>query len=162
MRVLSVFSFNIFHQMLNCSFHKCLKFDVQSQHARMYTLMQTLFHSDMCLNALYLSVSFCPFDTDLQHFPHWEKKQNTYSGFWEGSALKPQEDHTLAENCSIAIIRMNSVWPFAVLSGRGTQLDLTAGELSALGDSQFSYSFPLLAAVILTQLATDRNICSEL
>ena len=74
-----------------------------------------------------------------------------------------RKDHTLAKNYSIAIMRIKSVGTFAVLSGRGTRLDFVPpGELPAIGDSQFSHSFPLLARVPLTQLRTDRNICSVL
>lgn len=139
--------------MSNCFFLTVPRFDSQRWHVHVHTLTQTLFKWDMCL-----SVSICHFYTDLHcFFSHWKK--DIVSGSWGSSGLEPQEDHTLAGNHSSAIIiRMNSFWPLA--SGKGSQLDLAPGVLPALSDSQFSYSVPHLARVVLNKLATDHNICS--
>lgn len=51
---------------------------------------------------------FAPLTQIYTASPPSEKKTLTVV-FWEGSALKPREDHTLAQNNSIAIIRRNGV-----------------------------------------------------
>lgn len=128
---------NIFHKMSNCSF--------SSVHAANTISVR---HVLKCLH--FYTDFHCLFSCWKRHW-HWFLRE--FSSWTTGGP------HTNREKSSIVIIGMNSVWPFAVVSGRGTQLDLVPGVLLAHDDSQFSYSVPHLALGILTQLAADHNIC---
>lgn len=91
-----------------------------------------------------------------------KKKKNSESGFWGRFYSLTTAGPHISRELLHRYFKNEQCLTVSCPQWKGDLVGSSPAELLALGDSQFSYSFPRLAGVLLTQLATDRNICSIL